>query len=520
MSLSRPLTGCATALTFVLGTGSAALAAPNSDSFFTMPNLATGIIRTFVPTLRSFADIRYGSLEVTGSGKGIVMRDLHVTDIYGLDNCTVTIRELNIPSLALFPSEVTNSGLEASDVNFGTACLGRQGMMAAAMLGRETITLSDLSLQARQVTGSGETRFSFHLTSPEVAHIQGNADLAYFSFTMSPPGLELGDADHGEWPPTGFEAQDPLPPTPPFGVRGTLRGADVTVENLGLWQRIQPMLPMDVTVPGAFDVLVSAPEGSVQRGFQQETAQSLTAFSANPENAVLSVEIRPPSPVPFNSHQLQTPEDIVATFAPRVQNRLPGPTVELISDPSDSPNPRDVGIALAKGEGVPRNSKRALELLEPWANESDIALILAELLQQSAPDQAYRHALNAAQQGASAAPSMLDRLEADLPLETWAKLQPAANSALPEQAFASVPALRALAYAYAEGAGQPRSYALAWRLASLAAATGDNEARFLQERLDNRFAGDATWAEMRDIAADQALKDWVDQNLAQRFSPK
>ena len=64
----------------------------------------------------------------------------------------------------------------------------------------------------------------------------------------------------------------------------------------------------------------------------------------------------------------------------------------------------------------------------------------------------------------------------------------------------------------------PRSYALAWRLASSAAAAGDGAARALMTRLEARFAEVPAWAEARDAASDLAMTDWTGKALAARLA--
>ena len=104
-----------------------------------------------------------------------------------------------------------------------------------------------------------------------------------------------------------------------------------------------------------------------------------------------------------------------------------------------------------------------------------------------------------------------------LPTAALLAAQPAATTPLPDTAFASVAAMRDAALGYETGVGMPRSYALAWRLGSLAAAAGDGPSRSLLDRLEARFKGDPAWAATRDGAADQAAQDWTAQGLAARL---
>lgn len=96
--------------------------------------------------------------------------------------------------------------------------------------------------------------------------------------------------------------------------------------------------------------------------------------------------------------------------------------------------------------------------------------------------------------------------------------QAAVDAPLPGDAFNTVVGLRSLAQSYADGAGAPRSYVLARRLAGSAAAAGDGPAISLIDRLDARFGADPDWIAARDKAADLALEDWTSNQLASRFA--
>ena len=175
-------------------------------------------------------------------------------------------------------------------------------------------------------------------------------------------------------------------------------------------------------------------------------------------------------------------------------------------------------MALAEGKGLPRNPRRAIELLTPLQKEGEIALALAGLKAGSDPRAAYAHAMIAAGQGVAGAMAELDRIEARLTTEQLIAAQPGATSALPDEVFTSVVALRDAALAQEQGDGTPRSYALALRLAGSAAAAGDGPSQSLLARLEGRFAGDPAWEELRAAAADQALADWRGMGLAARLS--
>jgi TPR repeat protein len=125
---------------------------------------------------------------------------------------------------------------------------------------------------------------------------------------------------------------------------------------------------------------------------------------------------------------------------------------------------------------VPQNTRRAIELLKPLAEDPEVALALAALIADRRPHRLCPCAEGAAL-GAPGALAALDRIEARLPTAALLAAQRPPIAAARDTAFASVPALRDAALAHEQGDGAPRSYALAWRLASSAAATGDGAAQ-------------------------------------------
>src|SRR5690606_20840536 len=84
-----------------------------------------------------------------------------------------------------------------------------------------------------------------------------------------------------------------------------------------------------------------------------------------------------------------------------------------------------IGSALASGTGAPRDLRQAMVLLAPLieAGNGEAALLLAQALEYRDPEQAYLHALAAAERAAPKAAGLLDRIEAALPLARVLELQ-------------------------------------------------------------------------------------------------
>lgn len=474
-------------------------------SIFAPANVYGGIVRLIVSYARIVADITYGGLDIDAPRGVLTMRDLTIAGMGPNKQCTVTLGRIRLDGLSFWMAEDTQSRLDASDITVATTCFGHQAPVIAMVAGGDRIQISDLSIETVQSVGSGATALSFQIISPTIARIEGSADFDYFS-PFSPDFFQ----NLGQTPDYGAGSK------PDFGVYGKLLAAHLSVENLGLWERIQPMIPPDMITPAAIDAAMQANPATTNPVLNRQLAAALKSFVANPGR--ITAQIRPAQPVVIDTTTWATPQDALAVLQPAILNAPPTPPLALIADPADQSDPRAMGLAFATGKGVPQNAERAITLLTPLQDDAEVALALADLTAQRDPAASYQHALRAALAKAPGAAAALDRAEARLPTADLFKAQPPADEDLPDTAFASVIGLRDQARAYEDGQGVPRSYALAWRLGSLAAAAGDGPSQLLLKRIDARFGADPAWIKLREAASDQALEDWSDQNLGTRLA--
>lgn len=502
------------------GAGTASAATSDEDSF-SMATVTASILRAAVSYGRIVADIRYGALE-TDSGRGaMVLRDLEIKGIGKNANCSVTLGKLEVSGLSFWGAEDARSRLDMSDLAIANNCFGPDAAMIAMVTGANAIPLETLVIDIHQVSGSGAMNIGIEARSPGIAAISGHADFDYVTFSMPDALTEImAQSDPYSTAQPTFDANGNLIEgglgEPKAGLRGILRAADLSVENLGLWERMKPLIPPDATSPAAMNELVTAEPGTELHNVQQAFADALQNFIAEPGR--VTAELRPAQPVSFETTGWTGPEDALAVLKPVFSNALPTPPVTLIAAPDGGGDALALGLALAEGRGLPQNSRRAIEVLSPLDDNPEALLTIARLSAQTDLADAYAHAQKAAALGSRGAPAALDRIEARLPTVDLLAAQAPADTALPAEVFASVPALRSAAIAYAEGKGVPRSYVLARRLAASAAAAGDGQAISLIARLDGRFGADADWIAARDAAADLAMQDWTGQQLAARFA--
>ena len=517
---------------------------PDTGSIFSVSNIAGGLFRVLVSYGRMVADIRYDSLEIDAQRGQLILRDLEFNGLGKYADCQVSLGQLHITGMSLWTPENAQVRLNAHDIAVANNCFGANAAMIAMVTGGNDIPISDLTIETRQAFGRGALVADIEINSPQIARIEGTADFDYVSIYMpglleemfAPPkdpwDMDSNDnpfADPDEFNPFDDPDSDSNPfgdldsdgtedETPKGGLRGTLKSAHLSVENLGIWERIQPLIPPSMVQPGAMDVLITSEPGSTMHGIEQDLAEAIDAFIAEPGR--ITAEIRPEQPIDFESTAWTTPQDAAEALRPKFSNALPTPAVRLIANPgNDDGDPRALGLALAKGTGAPRNASRAIELLTPLKEDGEVALALAELTQSNEPAEAYALVLAAAQAETPGALSALSRIEATLPIvDILAAQQAATDAELPDEVFTSAITLRDAALAREKGVGQARSYALAWRLASLAAATGDSQSQSLMDRLDMQFGDDSDWAAARNKAAELAAEDWIERELATRFA--
>ena len=499
---------------------------PVSNSIFSPANIVGGVMRGVVSYARMVADIRYGALEVDGLRGGVTLRDLQIAGVGQHEGCKIALGRLHVSGISFWATEDSQVQVDLAELAIANNCFGPNAAMIGMITGTDSIPVETLSVNLAQSAGSGAMRADIEAISPGIARIEGSVDFDYVS-VFSPDLIEklAQEQSYDAYPPVTFDQDgNMIPPEdgpatePQFGLRGTLRAGHVSAEDLGLWGRIKPLLPPDATNPQALQALVSAPPGSRLNDTQRALADTLAGFMAQPGR--VTAEIRPKAPVSFDTTLWTTPDDALALFPLVFSNALPTPPVALIADPVEGADKRALGLALAEGRGVPQNTRRAVEMLTPLTDDPEAALVLARLIAASDPAAGYAHALRAASLGASGAPAALDRIETQLPTGALLAAQVPADTDLPATVFDSVLTLRKAALAHEQGDGAPRSYALAWRLAVAAAATGDSAAQAVMTRLDARFGADPDWIATREAAADLATDDWTGNDLASRLAGK
>ncbi|MEM7318891.1 MAG: OmpA family protein, partial [Pseudomonadota bacterium] len=330
-----------------------------------------------------------------------------------------------------------------------------------------------------------------------------------------------------------------------------LSNASVEIHNRGGWQAVSQFVPSAFSnpataAPAVENILRSAISelnresmsfdsgdlSVLQLAFISSVTAAWTDFLRNPDQIVLETNIAPDRPVFLNFLEYEdSPSSILRDLNPtmrtirapataiindnRISQLLSGEWRELRADERLA-----IGLALARGNGIPRNRALASEILVDIAlnGDADAASALAETLETVDPEAAYRWSLVAGAAGVDGTASRLDRLEGNLPIHTVLQLQQqaVADATEPVDLPTSIVGVRMRARGHLTGLGLARNYRAAHIWASLGAALGDPASISIGEELEKILIGGtdararAAIDELIQSSNETALQLWSD----------
>src|SRR5690606_28479672 len=130
-------------------------------------------------------------------------------------NCVIAIDRLTVRTAAVDEVDLVRVKAQASGATAPVSCLPPEAQQGTGMVGVERLTLSRLTMD-----------FDYHIsTSAATMHLYGRADdLAAVTATADFSYLWMDGRE---------DMEEPKPVA-------ILREARLTVENLGLWEKVQP----------------------------------------------------------------------------------------------------------------------------------------------------------------------------------------------------------------------------------------------------------------------------------------
>lgn len=491
------------------------------------------MLQTAASAARSQAELTYDDIILDLSAGRIALTGLSVRpdlpwDDYG--DCTARIDAFEVFSPAHF--DVSAGRIEIVGLDLPLACLPPDPQGAIAAAGYEAIRAPSLSIDFDYQSGSSALNFTLAGTLADAVDIEAAVELDYF-WVQTTGGLMADAAASGGM-------SDPSPGEP----IADLAFAEISITDNGLLERAGPMLASMIggfeAAPPMVEGLILQELGAPGQPFAAEMRTAVEAFLTGDGKIVLTVA--PDEAVRLGPELFEDPQTLFAALAPSASERVAASealidrallSAALAGEALSDADRLAVGAAAAEGVGAPFSPQLARDVLAPLVDawHPEAALITSKSYGYDEPAEAYALALVAAAGEVEGARSRLDRLEAALGFEVIASEQRLIGDLWPGDegdelaaaiAAGDLAAIRDLAGDYDRGAGVPRSYASAYFLATLAAAGGDRGAAALRDRIDARLsrrgAGAEGWADIRNAASTDALREWLDSGLLDRLS--
>jgi hypothetical protein len=481
---------------------------------FSPERIVTRLLQFGVTGLRTQVDMTYGGIDVDLPTGTVTLTDVRAWPRNDWDpdgTCQIDLDRLTIRTAAVDEVDVARIKVQVAGASAAASCLPPEAQGGVMMLGLERLALDRLTLDIDYRISSASLNAHLYARVDDLAAVSVLADFDYLAFEQK------------------GEATEPVPVA-------YLNEARMVIEDLGLWGKVQGLVPPPLTDPaqaGAAlaEMLAGAmpPAGAAGDAFVASAQEGWTAFLADPRRLVIETGFAPGSSVFLDAAKLGQggPEAVFAALQPRVavrpaavQAMVPVALLQKAPEAMTDDERLSVGVAVANGRGAPRDLAMARTLLAPLAEagNGEAAAALARALEVRAPAEAYGHALLAAAAGAEASGALLDRLEAALPFATVLAEQAKKVGDPDAGALESLVSIRAEAAARMTGLGQTRSYPTAALWAMLGAAAGDTESADILDDIDQRvrLAGPeavAAWEPLEAEAATLARDAWIGFDL-------
>lgn len=471
-------------------------------------------------TARSFVDLTYEQLTIEPGTNHLVISGLKLYPVLDWDKdgkCQISVDRIVTGDVYSF--ETLGSSIEVSGVTIPGACFMPDAAGMMAQFGYEQIVVDQASIDVSYTLPSSAAEVVIQAAIKDALDINLSGEFSYLWFTIPMDGR--GD------------------PTPAI----QLAAAEIAIENKGLWEKLEPMVGAQMgdvnQIPQMIQMGLSqmlAEGGSrelsdVEKAFVENLTSEVGRFLK--EKNRLVVTAAPDGGVWLNENAFDSPQNLISALRPKLSaipaayRRIVAPadmTAALAPDATpDEATRMRVGEALITGVGAPRSVGDGAKLLTPLAEAGNgkAAALLAKAYADTGQDaMGYEMALVALAAGEMSVLGTADELEARMAMGDVLKTQekvfgdwkdPNGFGASVEKAGneGDVGALRKAAAAISIGRGAPRSYTVAYLLATVAAAGGDRGAANLRDRMNRRFGNDPAWREAAAKAEADAVEAWT-----------
>ncbi len=498
----------------------------------TIDRVVQSFLNSGIAMIRTQMDLQYGDLAVDLRRSRITMSEIKAYPLLDWDpdgDCVIAVGRIGLRATPIQAADRISFRGRVAGLKVPMACFPEDVRVGLEMAQLNGVNIPRLTFDVDYGMPKSDAMVRLYAEVTDLATVDASADFTYFWFD--------GRRNMENPKPVWFLDQ-----------------ATLAVENGGAWAALEPVLPPSLTGETAQEAAADMLTGLLtdlnrsawqtedaslnpeQEAFRASAAAAWASFVADPDTLVLETAIDGDVFLDFEAME-SDPREAFAALGPvvsltpaRLEDALPSKLVgralgEELSDLSDAQR-LDVGRALITGTGAPRNIAAGMEILAPVADAGggEAALLMAEALAATAPQEAYLWALKAGAAEQPGAVAMLDRLEDGLPFAQVLKVQAdlSGNDNHPGAALESIAGIREQAVMRMTGDGLARSYGIAAMWAMLAKAAGDPEAADILQEIDELVALEgaearAAWAETEAGYADLAMQVWVGQDLPGRY---
>lgn len=496
--------------------------------------LARGIANYATLAVRTGFDFTYENIDIDIRNSEVTLSEAHLRpfpDGHPRAACEVEVARLTLAGVPLANLDQTMATVMAEGARLSLDCLPPEALPFVAAAGLDSISTDLLRAHIVYDMPSGGAAIELEADFPGLVALNARGEFEYIGMALNTPFFAL-------------YAEDPYAtyyggPSP----YADLSEVEVTLEDQGLWDVAQRMLPPDTLKPdtlafavskGLSDMLTDTnggvPLNAAQRRIVQQAADVARGLPDGPREVVLTMMAEGGALRLGDKLGYMPPTEILAALNPNLRLGLVDqarmiPVADLAQAQAGGAGLSDearerIGLALLDGVGAPRDVVLASELLEPLAASDasgGLAMRMAEALAPVNPERAYQMALKAGVNRAPGSLALMDRLEEEMSFERIIALQPSLPEAAPRAT--SRAALRSQARQAYIGHGTPRSYAQALYWAELAAIAGDSGARAIAGEVQARIArADGVVADLLPELEARIAADWIAADLPARLT--
>lgn len=326
-----------------------------------------------------------------------------------------------------------------------------------------------------------------------------------------------------------------------------LNKAELSVRDDGAWSALSPQIPPEFSTSNVAgenvsnllkNVMFNGVASSDGGAFFGSLANTWDAFLRGSRQFTLETGDLPPEgiAIDFDKYEMNSQRiftDLKPVFSSRsalsknlIDQDLLKQVLDITPETLTNDQKLEIATALLQGNGVPRNTKLGLRILEEMSavDVSEAFFHLVNYYFHTSPEKAYDYAMKLGKTNQRASTSLLDQLEAKISFRKVLEIQ-SRNSInrLDNKSMLSSVYFTEQANSYYRGLGAERSYLNAYYWASLASASGARQGEMILANLRNlaRNLGEEEfeiWSNAIATVETLTLDDWLTFKMAEKVN--